>query len=97
LGKECHFSFEIVAHEIEFASIVIRGMERGFGRWKGKNQPAMPGINGFEFKDVPKERTIRFCVFGIHQKVSAGYHFALREVPKMLSMEPFLQAFNKML
>ncbi len=49
LREGSHFGFQIVAHEKEFVDAVfIGGVECGFCRRQGEDQPAMTRIHGVE-------------------------------------------------
>ena len=76
-GERSHFSFQIVAHEIEFVDTFRRRVECGFCRRQGEDQPAMTRIHGFEPEDVAEKGAVRLSVFAVENYVSAGNHLPL--------------------
>ena len=58
LRERSHLGFQIVAHEIEFVTVLLGGMECGFCRRQGEDQPAMTRIHGFEPEDVAEKCTV---------------------------------------
>jgi hypothetical protein len=74
-----HLGFQVVAHEIEFVGStgLIRGVECGFCRRQGEDQPSMACIHGFEPEDVAEESAVRLGVFAVDDDVRARDHLHL--------------------
>src|SRR5207248_9026610 len=90
--KRCHLGFQVVAHEIELVGPLLRGVECGFGRRQGEDQPAMTRIHGFEPEDVAEKGAVRRSVFTVDNYVSAGNHFtAPKKCRKLLADFMFSQ------
>src|SRR5229473_685380 len=79
LCEGSHFGFQIVAHEIEFVgATLIGGVDCGFSRRQGEDEPAMTRIHGFETEDIAEKCAVRLGVLTVDNYVSAGDHLPLR-------------------
>jgi hypothetical protein len=56
-------------HELSAA-----GMDPRLGWWQCKNQPSTASVHGAEVKYILKERTVRFRILAVQQKVNAVDH-----------------------
>jgi hypothetical protein len=53
--ERSYLGFQIVTHETELVGPLLRGVECGFCRRQGEDQPAMTRIHGFEPEDVAEK------------------------------------------
>src|SRR5712692_4450214 len=78
LREGSHFGFQILAHEIEFVdTILFGGMECGFCRRQGEDQPASTRVHRLEAEDVAEKCAVRIGVFTVDDYVSARNHLPL--------------------
>jgi len=66
---------KIVTHEVEFVpTVVFGGMNGRFRRGQGEDEPAMPGIKGWEAKDIAEKISIRHRILAVHDHMRARNH-----------------------
>src|SRR5205814_4729392 len=90
--ERCDLGFQVVAHEIELVGPLLGGVECGFRRGQGEDEPAMTRIHRFEPEYVAEKGAIRHGVFSVDNYVCAGNHFALlrnAQTPSRISYFPW--------
>ena len=79
-----HFNFEIIAHQVEFMSVVCLGRVEGrLGRRKAEDQPSITSVRKRESQDVAKKSAIGLRILALDDYVRTIDHKRRYSLPEL--------------